>query len=658
MKKVLSLGMALAMFVAVSPTAFGAPSEQTIVHQDLSTRTQLVSQWAGKRGYDYYKSMSDVAVGVAQGGIGTAGQVIPGGNVLAYVTEAGEVVWERDGDPASRSIVMTTTKGVHIPHVVFTVDKLVVLEGVPDLDQPGFVEQASLHVFDSTTGGRSLTASIGPDIDGWSVGHLDADSDGDGVAFLKLRKRPEILYQVTTSTPVDVDASIFYSSLAPDSVGPDAPLAQFHPREIALDKPVSGLSLHRGRIAYNAGGSIGYVLASKIATEYSFSWGLSQQGGFGGRLGSGRVVGSPALFDDTLAYLEADDARTSGSVILVDMNSGQVSAIGVGEAALDAPSPVLNDDFVYWVRDAGEATLKPVGGTSRTFILPHVLERTGFRATDRSSSTVATLGLDPSPISVWRERGSGLATGRRSHGIYTVQSDGARWVHAIHRGEQLPVFTGARILPTANKRGVTLSVSAPGGGSLPLPVSVVSTGTTSGGGAGKASFQDFHFRTSVTPTTSPLGPIYSATFDEVGRRTLFQFRYPGDGTFGSGESVLFEFAPTPVVTAGISPSSPLRGRAFTVRGEVRTPQPDDGSVSGTATVSLQRLTRKGWDGTVKGSGKRNPLYQGNSTGGTNPIYTASNLRITEPGVYRVRVTVPANEFHEAASSPWRQFRVR
>lgn len=641
MKRLSAISLSLVLVLVLAQAAVGLESPR-IVHRDLAARTQA---WP-----DGATVLNDVAVGVAPDGVGATGAVIPGGNVLSYVTEAGEVVLERDGDAASRSVLMTSTPG-HISTVVLTLRHVVVLSGEPDPGAPGFVLEPRIFAFDPNTGERSIAATIMPDMEpdvvSYSVGHLSGDANDDAIAFIVNRhEQPGMQSSATSRSTWTFDTTMFYSGLA-----------DFNPHEIGVGVPVRGISLDRGRIAFNAGGHVGVALASRVATEYSFSWGLTQTGSLREGLASGRAVGAPSLHNDTLAFVEADESGETGSVIVVDLNSAQVSVVGQGKAVLDSPGPALTDDSVYWVRDAGESTFAPVGGTRRTFVLPHVLEKSGIRATNRGTSTVATLPPDPGALSVIRERQTGQATGQRSAvGAFTGQQDGTyRRVHAIHRGEPLPSFTNARILPTVNKRGVTISVGLPPGGSLPLPLSVESTKSSSPrGGVGKVNLVDFHFRTTVEPTTGPAGPIYSATFEEVGERTFFRFAYPGDGTFGSGESVLFEFAPTPAVTMSLRPASPRRGVSFMIVGEVNTPRPLDRTVTGTATVEVQRLVGRTWREVLR----RNPLYESGGTEGSNPVFEARALRLTRPGVYRVGVSVPANEFHEAARTAWRVFRVR
>ena len=613
----LALAMALVLALALalaSPAAFGVVGQQ-IVHRDLGIRSFSSPSYFYGGGVH---TPRDAASGQSTGRADGVGGFIPGGPIISFIAENGEVKLGPASNPASASTVMTLPAG-HVGQLDLTPTSLVVLEGVPATGMAGFVVWPHMHRFDSLTGERSFSTTIGPDVDpdlgGWAVGHLDADSDGDAVAFI-----------VNSHATPGVDLAMF------------SPLESFVPSEVAQAPSIDGISLDTGRLAFNAAGSVHVALASKTAT--SFSWGVSQVGS-GGGLGNGRAIGSPSLSGSTLAWTEAASGAARGDVFVADLNSGLTSQVSRADAATDVPGPALTDDAVYWARDGGSTYFDtPIGGTRKAFVLPHVLEKSGIRADDLSTSQVATLGTNPSPLSIGK-----TAT------LYTVGSSGARKVHGLHHGENSPPFSSYRLLPTVNKRGVTLSVSFGPGVNPSVPLSVVATRTGTGAGTGKISISDFNVMRSVPAS----GNVYQVTFDEVGQRTLFLFTFPGDGTFGSAESRLFEFAPTPAITIGIKPSAgPVAGSTFVISGQVVSPRPDVGLDNGTAHIVVERKTSKGWASALK----TNPLYKDNGLAGENPFYASSKLKLGVRGTYRARASVAANDFHEAAHSPQLSFKVR
>lgn len=590
------LALAALVTALVSPAAWGSATDK-LVHRDLATRTFA---------YDHeIKSPRDVATGQSSGKM-VDGAFVPGGAVISFVSDTGGVLIAPPS-LADPSQVATLAPG---NEASLGIDDqfLYVLEGAPAPGRPGFVTGAVLSAYHTGTLARSLSASIGPDMEPDLVGEVVADSDGTGAAFI-----------VNSHATPGVDVIRYWNGKTLETVA-EAP-------------KIEGLSLNRGRIAYNTDGALAFALASRTAT--SFSWGLSNPGSWGS--GGGRIVGGPSLKDETVAYVEAVGGASRGDVYATDLDSGLTTKLSHADAGLTGPDPVLTQNRVYWTRDAADTqTVTPIGGSAKTFSVPHVLESSGIRRGAVFASRVATFNADPGQLAV---------SGADENSVF-YSAGNERRVHAVHRGEEF-AFLGEEIVPPADPYGTSLTLhvqTPPGVG--PVPLSVEATKTSSGGGHGKASFSDLSRVAAIPPSTNG---SYTVTIEGLTRRTLLRFSFPGDATWGSAESRLFEFAPRPRVTLNWAYVGRRRG---TVKffGSVSN---EATGLAGTpaGTLIIQKRVR----GRMS-SVQTNPLYKG-GTGGTNPLYESSSRRLGS-GTYRVRMQVPATDVHEAGVSRWISFTIR
>jgi hypothetical protein len=572
-----------------------------IVHRDLAARTMAYSH--------EIKSPRDVATGQASGKMADGG-FLPGGPIVSFVSETGGIV-VAPPSLADATQVATLAAG---NEAQLAIDDafLYVLEGTPSPSRPGFLAGAVLSAYDTATLARSFSATIGPDMEPDLVSFLVADSGGSGAAFV-----------VNSHATPGVDTIRYWDGKTLETVA-EAP-------------KIAGISLNRGRVAYNTDGALSFALASRAAT--SFSWGLSNTGTWGGGSG-GRIVGGPSLKDETVAYVEAAVGANRGDVYATDLTSGLTAKLSKADAGISGPDPVVTPSWVYWTRDAAATqTVTPVGGGVKTFVLPHVLERSGIRAGGVVTSQVATLNADPGALSV----------GPADENALYYSAGNERRVHAVHRGEPF-AFLGEAIVPPADPYATSLTMhvhTPPGVGPIPLSVEATKTRTTSGGGAGKANFQDLS-RVALLPPSAT--GSYTVTIDGLTERTLLRFTFPGDATWGSAESRFFEFAPRPRVTLRWEYVNKSR-KTVRFLGSVSN---EATGVAGTpaGTLVIERKVR----GQMT-SVKSNPLYKGNVAGTTNALYESSAKRLS-PGAYRARMLVPATDVHEAGASKWISFTIR